>query len=183
VTTKQGNSGNPVLSTVSPQELLRLQDKQLEKELNDVSADNWSTDSQESFVDTTQQVREDRHMAGDNNIESDSITHINSPIIQEDIRKIASVPIVGEASKTDESIQTPDRVVRDMTFLKESWANMTEADDALQIVDDTSLIDNSNEQGFQIQMSKNQKKAQKKLKQSSKDSYATRSKVPPKPFK
>jgi hypothetical protein len=64
-----------------------------------------------------------------------------------------------------------------MEFLKESWANMTEADDeALQNAD-------SNEQGFQLHLTKNQKKAQKKLKQSSRDSYATRSKVPPKPFR
>jgi hypothetical protein len=39
------------------------------------------------------------------------------------------------------------------------------------------------EEGFQLQISKNQKRAQKKLKQLSRDTYSTRSKVPPKPFK
>jgi hypothetical protein len=93
------------------------------------------------------------------------------------------VPIDAADGQIDESIQTPDRVAKDMEFLKESWANMTEADETLQNVADTSLIADSNDQGFQIHLSKNQKKAQKKLKQSSRESYATRSKVPPKPFK
>jgi hypothetical protein len=67
-----------------------------------------------------------------------------------------------------------------MAFLKESWANMVEAEDeADHNIADTNLHDD----GFQIHMSKNQKKAQKKVKQSSRDSYATRSRVPPKPFK
>jgi hypothetical protein len=94
-------------------------------------------------------------------------------------------PIVGETSKIDETNQLPERVVRDMAFLKESWANMTEADDAAQqnVADDTSPMEDSNDTGFQIHMSKHQKKAQKKLKQSSRDSYATRSKVRPKPFR
>jgi hypothetical protein len=93
-------------------------------------------------------------------------------------------PIDGEASKLDEPNRLHDRVVRDMAFLKESWANMTEADeDVQQNVANTSPIEDSNDMGFQIHLSKNQKKAQKKLKQSSRDSYATRSKVPPKPFR
>jgi hypothetical protein len=67
-----------------------------------------------------------------------------------------------------------------MAFLKESWANMVEADNETnQNIADTNLHDD----GFQIHMSKNKKKAQKKVKQSSRDSYATRSRVPPKPFK
>jgi hypothetical protein len=71
-----------------------------------------------------------------------------------------------------------------MHFLKQSWANMTEAaEEELQQVDDTSLPTNSNEQGFQLHLTKQQKKAQKKITQSSRDSYATRSKVPPKPFR
>jgi hypothetical protein len=93
-------------------------------------------------------------------------------------------PIVGETSKFVENNQLPERVIKDMAFLKESWANMTEADEAAQqnVADDTSPMD-SNDVGFQIHMSKQQKKAQKKLKQSSRDSYATRSKVPLKPFR
>jgi hypothetical protein len=68
-------------------------------------------------------------------------------------------PIDGEASKLDENNQLPERVVRDMAFLKESWANMTEADDvAQQNVADTSPIEDFNDTGFQIHMSKNQKK-------------------------
>ncbi|KAK2371589.1 hypothetical protein QL285_084515 [Trifolium repens] len=93
-------------------------------------------------------------------------------------------PIDGGASKIDELNRLPERVARDMAFLKESWANMTEADDAIQQnVEDTSPIENSNDTGFQLHLSKHQKKAQKRIKQSSRDSYATRSKVPPKPFR
>jgi hypothetical protein len=75
------------------------------------------------------------------------------------------MPLAGETSRQDAALHTPDRVAKDLVFLKESWANMVEAE------------------GFQIHMSKNKKKAQKKVKQSSRDSYATRSRVPPKPFK
>jgi hypothetical protein len=39
------------------------------------------------------------------------------------------------------------------------------------------------DEGFTVAISKHRKKIQKKKTQSSKDSYATRSKVPPKPFK
>jgi hypothetical protein len=39
--------------------MLRLQDKQLEAELNVGSDDSWSTDSQESFVNNTQLVVND----------------------------------------------------------------------------------------------------------------------------
>jgi hypothetical protein len=67
---------------------------------------------------------------------------------------------------------------------KITWANMTEADEEVQQNEaNPSPIEDSNDTGFQIHLSKNQKKAQKKLKQSSRDSYATRSKVPPKPFR
>jgi hypothetical protein len=90
------------------------------------------------------------------------------------------MPLVGETSKLDACVLTPDRVIKDMEFLKESWANMVEAEeDNVQDKEDTNVQDD----GFQIHMSKNQKKAQKRVKQSSRDSYATRSRVPPKPFR
>jgi hypothetical protein len=43
----------PILDPVSPKSLLREQDMQLEKELNDVE-DDWSTDSQDSVVKDSQ---------------------------------------------------------------------------------------------------------------------------------
>jgi hypothetical protein len=87
-------------------------------------------------------------------------------------------PAGGEASKSD-ALPTPSRVAKDMAFLKDSWANMVEAeDDTTQIMETTAQ-----DEGFQIHLSKNKKKAQKKLMQSSRDSYATRSRVPPKPFR
>jgi hypothetical protein len=79
-------------------------------------------------------------------------------------------------------ILTPVRVQKDMAFLKESWANMADLEDQNNAQGNTSAS-HLQEEGFQVKLSKNQKKAQKKLSQSSKDSYATRSKVPLKPFK
>jgi hypothetical protein len=79
-------------------------------------------------------------------------------------------------------ILTPVRVQNDMAFLKESWANMADLEDQNYAQGDTSAS-HLQEEGFQVKLSKNQKKAQKKLSQSSKDSYATRSKVSHKPFK
>jgi hypothetical protein len=67
-----------------------------------------------------------------------------------------------------------------MVFLNESWANMVENEE-----EDTSLNQAPSlpVENFQVVLSKGQKRAQKKLNTSSKDSYATRSKVSQKPFK
>jgi hypothetical protein len=56
-------------------------------------------------------------------------------------------------------------------------------DEANKTVDDIDQMEDNRDDGFRVQLSKSQKKAQKKLKQSIKDSYATRSKVAPKPFR
>jgi energy-coupling factor transporter ATP-binding protein EcfA2 len=84
---------------------------------------------------------------------------------------------------TNTAVQIPDRVEKDMVFLKESWANMADAEEQLQKnLEDTGQ--HNLDDGFQVQLSKGQKRIQKKLKQSSRDSYATRSKgVSPKPFR
>jgi hypothetical protein len=74
----------------------------------------------------------------------------------------------------------PDRVVKDMEFLRESWANLAEAEENEKTRND--MIHTADD-GFQVQLSKEQKRAQKKKLQASRDSYATRSKVSPKPFK
>jgi hypothetical protein len=76
-------------------------------------------------------------------------------------------------------------VQNDMVFLKESWARMDEnlqadaSEAAATSVDEQQLSD----EGFQLKLSKNQRKSQKKVTHSGKESYATRSKVPQKPFK
>jgi coenzyme F420-reducing hydrogenase alpha subunit len=88
-------------------------------------------------------------------------------------------PPIGGVSST-----VPERVMQDMAFLKESWANMVEAEEeATTEANETEQREDNFDDGFQVHLSKNQKKAQKKLKCTSKDSYATRSKVAPKPFK
>jgi hypothetical protein len=159
------------MEPVSPKSLMREQDKQLENELNDED-DDWSSDSQDSVVKDTQVVVADPVEACNVGKQNNEIEVMNTP-----------TPIVqhaGETSRQAAVILTPARVAKDMVFLKESWANMVEDDeDTIQNADDTSLHD----EGFQIHLSKNQKKAQKKVKQSSRDSYATRSRVPLKPFK
>jgi hypothetical protein len=162
----------PILDPVSPKSLLREQDMQLEKELNDVE-DDWSTDSQDSVVKDSQvdagcMVLVDNVVDKDQNKETDEI---NTPT--------PFMPQV-ETSRPVDALITPDRVAKDMAFLKESWANMVEEEeDTNQRVEDTTV----QADGFQIHLSKNKKKAQKKLLQSSRDSYATRSRVPPKPFR
>jgi hypothetical protein len=81
-------------------------------------------------------------------------------------------------------VSTPVRVQNDMRFLKESWATMVDLEEQEAAIAGTSLVDaQKKDDGFQIQMSKHQKKAQKRTTISSKDSYATRSKVSSKPFK
>jgi hypothetical protein len=81
---------------------------------------------------------------------------------------------------------TPERVKRDMVFLKNSWANMAELEEneALHVSDANPTTETLNSaDGFHVKLSKAKKKAHKRGVQSSKDSYATRSKVFQKPFK
>jgi hypothetical protein len=71
-----------------------------------------------------------------------------------------------------------------MAFLKESWANLAEAEEeAINAANANEHMESSHDDVFQVHLTKNQKKAQKKLKYTSKDSYATKSKVAPKPFR
>jgi hypothetical protein len=80
-------------------------------------------------------------------------------------------------------ISTPDRVQKDMMFLKDSWANMAELEEQEAIQANEVEAQQVTHDDFQTKLTKNQKKAQKKVLQSSKDSYATRSKVSHKPLK
>lgn len=78
----------------------------------------------------------------------------------------------------------PVRILRDIEFLKNSWAHMIEnnkEEDSLSTksppnvgVSNQLIVD---QDGFQLKLSKGQKKAQKRLNQLSKDTYSTRSKV------
>jgi hypothetical protein len=109
------NNANPVLRPASPQELLRSQDKELENEQNDNSEDEWCTDSNDdSFVDTTQLLEADRNEAVVNHNDKEPS---HSPISQLDLRQAATVPINVVDGKFDMSVQTPDRVAKDMEFL------------------------------------------------------------------
>jgi hypothetical protein len=136
-------------TVLSPVEMFKAQDIQLEQSLNAnvVVADGLvQSDSEESIVNATQfQVGND------------------------------------SASNADaDQRQTPDWIMKDMHFLKESWAAMAEEEENLVISENE--VENQND-GFQVSMSKHQKKVLKKKNQSSKESYATRSRVNSKPFK
>jgi energy-coupling factor transporter ATP-binding protein EcfA2 len=152
-----------VLSPVSPRSLLIAQEKQLANDMNEVSNDD--TGSQTSFVNESQNVVVVRQ----------AVASGKSPM------ESSSQPLF--VAVTNTAVQIPDRVEKDMVFLKESWANMADAEEQLQKnLEDTGQ--HNLDDGFQVQLSKGQKRIQKKLKQSSRDSYATRSKgVSPKPFR
>jgi hypothetical protein len=152
-----------ILSPVSPRSLLREQEKQLENDLNEDFDED--TGSQDSFVNDTQIDEAVRQVENSRPIMESTLQH----------EKVANVNVI---------VNIPDRVEKDMAFLKESWANIAEAEE-----ESHKNLEDTGQQvvihdGFQVQLSKGQKRAQKKLKQSSRDSYATRSKgVSPKPFR
>jgi hypothetical protein len=170
-----------VLCPVSPRSLLREQDKQLEKDLNNVEEvdeefedNNVNTvilveSSSQSFVNDTQLVVVPSQCV--NAGQSTQVVRVPQP--------------VDNITNMNVTVPTPERVAQDMEFLKESWANMADAEEDLQKkLEDTGQMEAVNDDGFQVQLSKGQKRIQKKLKQSSKDSYATRSKgVSPRPFR
>jgi hypothetical protein len=56
-------------------------------------------------------------------------------------------------------------------------------DDEARLTEFLEKEPNQSADGFQIRLSKGHKRSQKKKNQSSRDSYATRSRVNPKPFK
>jgi predicted nucleic acid-binding protein len=80
------------------------------------------------------------------------------------------------------TVLSPVRVAKDMEFLKNSWANMMEEEEADKVLDDPGPSTNPNA-GFQLVLSKNQRKGQKRTTVANRDSYTTRSKGTSKPFK
>jgi hypothetical protein len=151
---------NAILTPLSPNSIRREKDKLLEQELNlnEDEADAFSSD--ESFVNASQVIE-----------------NIIPSVIPGDCQvMVLHKPINSLAGQPSNRI-TPDRVVKDMEFLRESWANLADAEDNNNDMMHTAV------DGFQVQLSKQQKRAQKKNLQTSRDSYATRSKVSPKPFK
>jgi hypothetical protein len=88
------------------------------------------------------------------------------------------------SSASDSLLVTPERVVKDMNFLKNSWANMVDEEvEEEDQIEDTENNDNSHDSGFQLVMSKAQKQNQKKKNKTGVDTYGTRSRVNKKPFK
>jgi hypothetical protein len=155
---------------LSPRTIQLQQDARLENELN--------SDDEITFSDSSSQDSVVKDSRGDEGMTRNDISANALPVLATQSTSRSTTPIGGISSTV------PERVMQDMAFLKESWANMVEAEAEANIVaTETEQREDNFDDGFQVHLSKNQKKAQKKLKCTSKDSYATRSKVAPKPFK
>ncbi|WJX46199.1 hypothetical protein P8452_33021 [Trifolium repens] len=120
--TQQFYKDTTVLSPVSPAQIFRNQDQQLENELNDkveVVAEKIMSEAESSasFVGATQ-----NHMG-----------------------------ITSDFTASPETRQTPDRVIKDMEFLKTSWANMAEEEEEAErdSVAAADLLQQSDD-GFQV---------------------------------
>jgi hypothetical protein len=152
----EDNNTMAILTPLSPRSIFKEQDQQLQLQLNQFDEE---FSSQGSFVDATQ--------------------------IVENIHPPDRVP-VGVTNPSSVEVNNPRpnaNVLKDMNFLKESWANLAEAEENLVEANTASIQVVDDDNGFQVQLSKAQKKNQRKLTHASKDTYATRSKVPSKPFK
>jgi hypothetical protein len=115
-----------VLSPIlTPGAIFKEQDLQLESDLNanvDVVDGLVDSDvSSDSFVDATQQ-------------------HLGTPSATNACADSSQVPdlptknkvVACHSNSSSDPIQTPDRVKKDMVFLKNSWAAMAEEEDEIQ---------------------------------------------------
>jgi hypothetical protein len=162
---KTAEKGKALATNLSPEALLRLQDTELEKELN------------ESVAKETQEL---------NHEDDVSISHGS---FVADTQKQDS-PLEASENEDDQIEHTPVRVMNDMVFLQKSWAHMTEAEVEeinIPVAAVTSTIVHApaivDKEGFQMVLPKTRKKTQKNAIQISKGTYSTRAKVPQKPFK
>jgi hypothetical protein len=128
--TQQFYKDTTVLSPVSPAQIFRNQDQQLQRELNDnveAAAEKMMSEAESSasFVGDTQNQR-----------------GVNS-----------------DFTASAETRQTPDRVIKDMDFLRTSWANMAEEEEEPDS-DSVAAADllQQGDDGFQVSISKHQKK-------------------------
>jgi hypothetical protein len=172
----------PVLTPLSPRSIQLQQDAMLQKELNDNL--NFEAENVLDFTETSSQGSIVKDSQCFNQSVSKAIVVAPLPDTVFQGASLSRPLVAGDTSVPVETSKPPDRVLKDMAFLKDSWANMAEAEEeAHKTLDEIEQMEDNSADGFQVQLSKSQKKAQKKLKQSSKDSYATRSKVAPKPFR
>jgi hypothetical protein len=142
------------VAILTPAETFKAQDKQIEDDLNTVRVDDDDT------------------LSGSDS----SASFVDATQNQ--------ITTASASTASPDQRSTPDRIVKDMEFLKNSWANMAEEEENQLVVDAAvQAVHQVPDEGFTVSMSKHQKKVQRKKIHSSKDSYATRSKVPSKPFK
>jgi hypothetical protein len=126
----------PVLSPLSPRTIQIQQDNLLEKELNEgMVSESDDSSSQGSIVKDSQDV-DNRNKA---------IVVVSMPDFALQNVDMAIHEVVGASSQP---IQPADRVLKDMAFLKESWANMVEADEGTHEIEKDQVEGNAD--GFQI---------------------------------
>jgi hypothetical protein len=141
------------VTVLSPRDNFREADLQLEDELNE----NINGDKQTNFTDSDESTQGSFVDATQHQLMVREDTHIGA-------------------------VLSPVRVAKDMEFLKNSWANMMEEEETDKVLEDPGPSANPNA-GFQLVLSKNQRKGQKRATVANMDSYTTRSKGTFKPFK
>jgi hypothetical protein len=155
---RQAASVQVVEPILCPTEIFKAQDQQLEHDLDQNQYQQLQfNDGEKEFSDTD---------SGESFVDATQNQIGNS------------------SAASDDQRQTPDRVAKDMEFLKSSWANMAEEEEEpQQQLQDQDKVTDDHDEGFTVALSKKQKQAQKKKSHSTRDSYATRSRVSPKPFR
>jgi hypothetical protein len=175
-------------SNHTPQVIVEVDSVNVEHQnkFNILSTALEDSDESNNSVDNVEDQLEENEDKND----SDSSTQDSVFVDATQFQKDDTTNVVAEPLVINQPVATPVRVQNDIVFLKESWANMVDLEEhenfqaaaseaAAASVDEQHLSD----AGFQLKLSKNQKKAQKKATHSGKESYATRSKVNQKPFK
>ncbi|PNX99831.1 ribonuclease H, partial [Trifolium pratense] len=119
----QNDSGKNDETVLSPTALLKAQDNQLEEELND-------------------------NLRIENDKELNATASLNS-FVDDTQNQLINVSV---SSASDESRQTPERVLKDMAFLKESWNNMAETEEEThQVLEETDKnLDNNDDGDFNV---------------------------------
>jgi hypothetical protein len=155
---RQAASVQVVEPILCPTEIFKAQDQQLEHDLDQNQYQQLQfNDGEKEFSDTD---------SGESFVDATQNQIGNS------------------STASDDQRQTPDKVAKDMEFLKSSWANMAEEEEEpQQQLQDQDKVTDDHDEGFTVALSKKQKQAQKKKSHSTRDSYATRSRVSPKPFR
>ncbi|WJX25343.1 hypothetical protein P8452_14395 [Trifolium repens] len=191
----EGSKSHPVIVADGIGESSKVTNNLLEASIDDLVQQNKFNILQDDAGDDVNDITSDKSIGGEDmiteNVLEDSFEDVeennDNSSSTDDSQFVDATQFQKDDTIADDQheVSTPISVQNDMRFLKESWATMVDQEEQEAAIAETSLVDaQKKDDGFQIQMSKHQKKAQKKRTTiSSKDSYATRSKVSSKPSK